>query len=126
MLYKCHAFVLKECYDSLNNLSQQNKTSGRNDEKMQLVTLAPWIDTSESKGSKRGQPYLSAPGDRIPNFGEKKLRVVTEEGNEATATFQMVNVTRPLCSVSKVCDKGNRFIFEAHGGYVELYDGSRT
>ena len=37
--------------------------------------------------------------------------MVTSEGNWAQATFQVAEVTRPLCSVSKMCDKGNRVVF---------------
>ena len=36
-------------------------------------------------------------------------------------------MTRPLCSVSKMCDKGNRVVFELGGGYVEhINSGVRT
>ena len=61
--------------------------------------LAPWIDAVESEGSRRGQTYVSASGDRLPNLGEKKLRVITEEGHPAVATFQLADVTR-LCVLS--------------------------
>ena len=73
----------------------------------------------ESEGSKRGQTYLSASGDKLPNLGEKQFDMLTSEGNWAQATFQVAEVTRPLCSVSKICDKGNRVVFELGGGYVE-------
>ena len=33
--------------------------------------LAPWIAAEESEGSRRGQTYVSASGDRLPNLGEK-------------------------------------------------------
>ena len=36
-------------------------------------------------------------------------------------------MTRPLCSVSKMCDKGNRVVFELGGGYVEhIKSGTKT
>ena len=47
-------------------------------------SLAHWIDASESDGSNRGPKYVSPSGKRIPNLREKKLRVVTEDGSEAT------------------------------------------
>ena len=55
----------------------------------------------------------------MPNLGEKKFDMMTVEGHWAQATFQVAEVTRPLCSVSKMCDKGNRVVFEMEGGYVE-------
>ena len=88
--------------------------------------LAPWIDAVESEGSRRGQMYVSASGDRLPNLGEKKLRVITEEGHPAVATFQLADVTRPLCSISKVCDRGNTVTFHATGGYITSATGEQT
>ena len=91
------------------------------------VGMAPWVPKRESEGSKRGQTYLSASGDKLPNLGEKQFDMLTSEGNWAQATFQVAEVTRPLCSVSKICDKGNRVVFELGGGYVEhIATGWRT
>ena len=81
--------------------------------------MAPWVPKRESEGSRRGQTYLSASGDKLPNMGEKQFDMMPPEGSWAQATFQMAEVTRPLCSVSKICDKGNRVVFELGGGYVE-------
>ena len=68
--------------------------------------IAPWVPISESVGSKRGQTYMSACGEKLPNLGEKQMKVWTNEGKPAMATFQCADVTRPLCSVSKICDQG--------------------
>ena len=53
--------------------------------------------------------------------------MLTIEGIWAQATFQVAEVTRPLCSVSKICDKGNRVVFELGGRYVEnIVTGMKT
>ena len=70
----------------------------------------------ESDGSRRGQTYLSVSGNRLPNLGEKKLEVTTSDGQAATATYQVADVTRALCAVSRICDKGNTVTFQAEGG----------
>ena len=59
-------------------------------------------------------------------MGEKKIDIVTEGGRQAVATYQIADVTRPLCAVSKMCDKGNTVIFEKNGGVSIAADGSRT
>ena len=89
------------------------------------TTMAPGVSVRESVGSKQGQHYVSAIGNRIPNLGEKVLEAATEEGNRHRVTFQVTDVSRPLCAVSKVCQKGNRVIFDEHGGVVQNSDGSR-
>ena len=65
-------------------------------------------------------------GDRLPNLGEKKLDVTTSDGQAATATYQAADVTRALCAVSRICDKGNTVTFQAEGGFIENPDGVRT
>ena len=88
--------------------------------------IAPWVPISESVGSKRGQTYMSACGEKLPNLGEKQMKVWTSEGKPAMATFQCADVTRPLCSVSKICDQGNRVVFDGQGGFIENKSGVRT
>ena len=75
-------------------------------ESVALADVAPWVPISESVCSKRGQTYMSAGGEKLTNLGEKQMRVWTNEGSPAMATFQCADVTRPLCSVSKICDQG--------------------
>ena len=82
-------------------------------------SMAPWIPTVPSEGSKRGQVYMSANGAKLANLGEKHFQVMTAEGNPAAATFQVAEVTRPLCSVTRICDRGNTVVFTAEGGYIQ-------
>jgi hypothetical protein len=84
-------------------------------------SMAPWLPTVPSEGSRRGQCYLSASGAKLENKGEKKFDMVTAEGNWGQATFQVAEVTRPLCSVTKICDRGNKVVFEKDGGYIYNY-----
>ena len=88
-------------------------------------SLAPWAPMEESPGSRRGQHYLSASGERLPNLGQKTLDVVTEDGMAATTKFQIADVTRPLCAVSKICDQDNVVVFTRDGGFVEGPTGMR-
>ena len=81
-------------------------------ESVALADIAPWVPISESMGSKRGQTYMSACGEKLPNLGQKQMKVWTNEGKPAMATFQCADVTRPLCSVSKICGQGNRVVFQ--------------
>jgi hypothetical protein len=85
-------------------------------------SMAPWLPTVPSEGSRRGQCYLSASGAKLENKGEKKFNMITAEGHWGEATFQVAEVTRPLCSVTKICDRGNKVVFEADGGYIYNYD----
>jgi hypothetical protein len=76
------------------------------------------IPIKESEGSRRGQVYHAADGNKIANRGEKVIEAVTEDGLRYHATYQIAAVTRPLNSISKICDQGNMVIFNRKGGYV--------
>ena len=87
--------------------------------------MAPGVRITPSAGSRRGQTYVAANGDAMANEGEQALTVLTEEGAMADMTFQITDVRRPLCSVGKICDRGNRVIFGRGGGVIHNLSSGR-
>ena len=63
--------------------------------------------------------YTMANGHKTSNRGEQQVMAVTDNGQEITFKAQVTDVHRPLMSVSRICDKGNRVVFESQGGYIE-------
>ena len=51
--------------------------------------------------------------------------MVAEDGTHTSTTYQIADVTRPLCAVSKMCDQGNTVIFMKSGGVVQTPCGKR-
>ena len=80
--------------------------------------VAPWVQMTESEGSRTGVEYTAADGGKIPNLGQQVLEVTTEEGMPATVTYQVAEVTRPLSAVSAICDAGNVVTFTRTGGCI--------
>jgi hypothetical protein len=70
-----------------------------------------------SNGSQNKRHFVAANGQRIPNMGEVSMRMKGENGN-VTSTFQVAPVTRPLHSVSKMCDAGCEVKFTKGSGIV--------
>jgi hypothetical protein len=95
---------------------------------------APGYALDPSAGSRMGQNFIGAGGEKIPNQGEMKLHLEVPTGTGKTtdlrSTFQGAKVTRPLHSVSKICDegfevrfnKGEATIFNAAGKQVAKYE----
>ena len=54
----------------------------------------------------------------MPNFGEQLLQATTEAGEETQVFFQVAEVSRPLVSVSAICEQCNRVTFGRGGGVV--------
>ena len=71
-------------------------------------------------GQKKGCEYEVADGGTITNLGERRCLV----GNEFTHTInridlQVTDVHKPLLSVAKMVDAGQRVVFDPTGSYVE-------
>ena len=81
-------------------------------------------------GSKfaQGVKYTCANGKKLPNLGEKRCVMCTEESEvEHNITMQVADVTRALMSVSRAVDAGNRIVFDDKWSYIEdKRSGQRT
>ena len=78
----------------------------------------PHVGIRPSAGSRAGRHFTTATGGEVPNEGEQELDIVTEEGGTSSMVFQITDVKKPLCSVSKICDRGNRVVFGRSGGVI--------
>jgi hypothetical protein len=77
------------------------------------LTSTDWSET--------GKGYSAANGTDIPNLGEKIVKAQASNGMWCTMRFQVCNVTKPLGSVSRICQAGSRVVFGPHeeGSYIE-------
>ena len=81
-----------------------------------LVGQHPVRET-ESLG--RGMCYASATGQPIPNLGEQRLRLITQEGTLHGMTFQAAPVSKALGSVKRMCTSWHRVVFASDGLCLE-------
>ena len=121
----------KEEARELNSLEIMNVESEQGDDEFMEVTVDSGatdsvMDRSKgrccpvrpSEGSRRGVNYVAAAGKVIPNEGEKRLRVITEEGHGCNLNMQITAVNKALLSVSKMCDAGHEVKFTKAGGTI--------
>ena len=77
---------------------------------------APGYALKESEGSRQGRGFIVGNGERIPNEGEVRLNLEAPNGcgslQPLQSTFQSAKVTRPLMSVSQICDHGFTCVFD--------------
>ena len=81
--------------------------------------MMPSIKIEPSEGSRRGQRYSSASKHKLRNLGQQHIKAMTENGEPTEVLFQIADVSKPLVSVSAICEKGNRVIFGRAGGVVQ-------
>ena len=74
----------------------------------------PGYELEESPGSRAGQAVIIGDGGRLPNKGQKRLRLETmdEKKNMIDSVFQIARVARPLMSVGRICDNDNEILFK--------------
>ena len=82
----------------------------------------------ESPGSKRDQQYIVGNGAEVPNEGQVKLNLEADgmgesPGNLIKSVFQVAEITRPLMSVSRVCELGHKCIFDDEKAEVVAKSG---
>ena len=77
---------------------------------------APGYQIRESEGSRQGKGFVVGNGERISNEGEVALNLDAPDGRGGAqplrSVFQSAKVTRPLMSVSQICDNGFRCVFD--------------
>ena len=93
--------------------------------------MCPEHPIEESEGSRRGQEFMSASEDTIPNLGEQKLNVLLDNGKETAIKYQIADVSRALNAVTEICDAGhpdhgNRVIFGRRGGMIVNLETGKT
>ena len=71
----------------------------------------------ESSGSRRDQQYIVGNGAEVPNEGQVMLNLEATingkpGGNLIKSIFQVAEITRPLMSVSRVCELGHKCVFD--------------
>ena len=55
------------------------------------------------------------------------IQALTNQGQNVTTTWQVVELSRPLMSVHQICERGNIVVFGQHGGYVmNLTSGAQS
>jgi len=94
-------------------------------------SMCPHYPVEPSPGSLIGQKYISASDDLIDNMGQQHLEIVTGDGSEGVAKYQVAEVSRPLNAVSEICDAGGEHgqvvMFGKYGGEIlNLESGKRT
>jgi hypothetical protein len=74
-------------------------------------STVPAYKVEESPGSRAGQHFITANNAKIRNQGQVVLKLrngppTRKGGHTIRSTFQVARVSRPLWSVSKICDEG--------------------
>ena len=73
-----------------------------------------------SPASLAGKGFIAANNQRILNEGQVSLRLQGEEEGDqlVNSLFQVADVNRPLMAIGRICDQGNKVVFDSHQAEV--------
>ena len=78
------------------------------------------ISVLQTPDSLRGMEYEVANGESLPNLGERKCLMMSEDSDvPKKITFQCADVHKALLSVSRVADLGYACTLGKFGGFLE-------
>ena len=78
------------------------------------------IALQESPQSKQGLEYEVANGDTIPNLGERRCIMMTQNSQvPKRIAFQVADVHKPLLSVTRAADMGYDCVLGKMGGWLQ-------
>ena len=63
---------------------------------------------------------MAANNSKLATYGRKHAKGLTDDWNQFRLDAEVADVKRPLASVCKLCDAGNRVVFDPTGSYTEL------
>ena len=89
--------------------------------------IAESFELKENEASRNKKCYRAANNSRIEIYGEKRIYGMTNDGRNIGMDMQIADVKKPLGSVRKICEAGNRVVFDEAGSYIEhKVSGNRT
>ena len=88
---------------------------------------APGYLIQDSPGSRRGANFVVGNGQRVPNEGQVCLNLEAHTDSDANqsvqSVFQVADLTRPLMSVSQICEQGHKCVFDKDHALVVSAQG---
>jgi hypothetical protein len=85
--------------------------SGAVDHVLATDDLPSSAEICELTGSRVGKSFVAANGQPMQTFGECTLECEDERGLRTAASFAVTEVSRPLQSVSRICDQDLEVLF---------------
>ena len=80
-------------------------------------THVNWEKVKETEDSRKGIGFIAANGVKMPNYGSTQVDF-KKDGKVKRMNFAVTDCKKPLASVSRIVDKGNRVVFDDDESYI--------
>ena len=81
------------------------------------ATHVSWDNVKPTEESEKGIGFVAANGSRMENYGGTQV-VFEKNGKVKAMNFDVTDCKKPLASVAKIVDKGNKVVFDEEESYI--------
>ena len=85
----------------------------------------PGVPLQPSNGSRLGKMFVTADGTRIPNLGEKTVKLKMADGGIRSIKFQIADVNKILLSVDRLTRAGHKVVFSSNDPHIVDKSGKK-
>jgi hypothetical protein len=76
-----------------------------------------WDNVKPTPDSEKGIGFVAANGSRMRNYGGTQVKF-EKDGKVKAMNFEVTDCKKPLASVAKILERGNRVVFDEDGSYI--------
>jgi len=76
-----------------------------------------WENVKPTLDSERGIGFVAANGSRMENYGGTQVKF-EKDGKVKAMNFEVTDCKKPLASVAKIIDRGNKVVFDQDESYI--------
>ena len=80
-------------------------------------THVSWKNVKPRDESERGIGFVAANGSRMKNYGGTQVKF-EKDGEVRAMNFEVTDCKKPLASVAKIVDQGNKVVFDQGESYI--------
>jgi hypothetical protein len=80
-------------------------------------THVSWKNVKPTDESERGIGFVAANGSRMKNYGGTQVKF-EKDGKVRAMNFDVTDCKKPLASVAKIVDQGNKVVFDQGESYI--------
>ena len=81
------------------------------------ATHVSWKSVKPTEESRKGIGFVAANGSRMQNYGGTQVKF-EKDGKVKAMNFEVTDCKKPLASVARIVDQGNKVVFDEGESYI--------
>ena len=111
--------IEKEILERKNRVSRKGKVTIDSGAEASIwpATHVSWKNVKPTEESRKGIGFVAANGSRMQNYGGTQVKF-EKDGKVKAMNFEVTDCKKPLASVARIVDQGNKVAFDEGESYI--------